>query len=373
MTDRPLRVLLISARADVGGGPLHVDLLARHLPADIERWIACPDEEPYASAWRSEPAVRGVISIPRRRFSLGALLRLASASRQWDINIVHSHGKGAGVYARLLKLLRPRLRVIHTVHGVHIGQYGPITRALYLIAERILKHLTSAFVHVSKGEQAQCLALGISSPSTSHVVYNGLPPMHAPGHASFPELTESSRPVILTLARFEHQKNMSLALEIATLAQRDHPDWLFVWAGDGPERAELERKAKNRTLTNVRFLGFAHQAANLLQVADVCLSTSRWEGLPYALIEACAMGVPIVASHVTGNDEVVIPNRNGLLYSLEDPGQGVAMISEILRDPRLKARLSQGGRELFQASFTLDESISRMASLYRGEPKPPQG
>ncbi len=369
MTERPLRILLISARADVGGGPLHVDLLARHLPVDIERWIACPEEEPYASAWRREPAIRGVISIPRRRFSLGALLRLANACRQWDIDIVHSHGKGAGVYSRLLKLLHPRLRVIHTVHGVHVGQYGPITRAAYLMAERILKHLTSAFVHVSKGEQAQCLALGISSPSTSHMVYNGLPPMPASGHAMLPEHAGSARPVIVTLARFEHQKNMRLALEIATLALREHPDWLFVWAGDGPERATLELQAQVRGLTNVRFLGFTSQATDLLQFADVVLSTSRWEGLPYALIEACAMGVPIVASQVTGNDEVVIPNRNGLLYSLEDPGQAVAMIKQILGDPRLKERLSKGGRALFQESFTLDESISRMVSVYHGEPE----
>ncbi len=365
MTERPLRILLISARADVGGGPFHVDLLARYLPPNIERWIACPDEEPYASAWKREPAVRGIISIPRRRFSPGALFSLAKACRQWDIDIVHSHGKGAGIYSRLLKLLRPRLRVIHTVHGVHVGQYGPLTRAVYLMAERILRHLTTAFVHVSEGEKRQCLALGISSASTSHVVYNGLPPTQASGHVVFAEFVVGHRPVILTLARFEYQKNMPLAMEIATLAQRVHPDWLFVWAGDGPGQAELQRQVKERKLTNVRFLGFTDKTANLLQVADVFLSTSLWEGLPYALIEACAAGVPIVASHVTGNDEVVIPNRNGFLYFLDNPGQAVTMINTILGDLELKARLSRGGKDLFLELFTLDQSIDHTVAVYR--------
>ena len=364
MTKRPLRLLLITARADVGGGPLHVDLLARHLPPDIERWIACPDEEPYASAWRSAAAVRGVFSIPRRRFSPAALFALARICRRWDMDIVHSHGKGAGLYSRLLKLLRPRLKVIHTVHGVHIGQYGPAVRAIYLLAERLLRRLTTAFVHVSNGEQARCLALGISVAHRSHVVYNGLPPVSTSGQGRVPELTGVSRPVILTLARFEHQKNMSLALEIAALAQRDHPEWSFVWAGDGPERARLERQAKERRLTNIRFLGFTHHATDLIRNADVVLSTSLWEGLPYALIEACALGVPIVASDVVGNDEVVIPNRNGFLFPLENPGAAVSMIHEILVDPGLMARLSQGAVEVYREYFTLDKSVNRIASLY---------
>jgi glycosyltransferase involved in cell wall biosynthesis len=342
-----------------------VDLLAKHLPPDIERWIACPDEEPYASAWRSSPAVRDVLSIPRRRFSLGTLFELARVCRQWDIEIVHSHGKGAGVYSRLLKLLRPRLKVIHTVHGVHIGQYGPVVRIIYLMTERLLRRLTTAFVHVSNGEQARCLKLGISAASRSHVVYNGLPPVQTSEKRQPPELANVSSPIILTLARFEHQKNMPLALEIAALAQRDHPEWSFVWAGDGPERAGLERQAQERGLTNIRFLGFTHRATDLIRDADVVLSTSLWEGLPYALIEACALGVPIVASDVVGNDEVVIPNRNGFLYPLEDPGMAVTMIREILADPGLRARLSQDAAEVYRESFTLDKSVSRIASLYR--------
>ena len=58
---------------------------------------------------------------------------------------------------------------------------------------------------------------------------------------------------------------MSLALEIAALAQRDHPEWSFVWAGDGPERAGLERQARERRLTNIRFLGFTHRATDLIR------------------------------------------------------------------------------------------------------------
>jgi glycosyltransferase involved in cell wall biosynthesis len=360
-----VRVLLITARADVGGGPYHVDLLARHLPADIERFVACPDEAPYAALWKHDPAVRGVVFIPRRRFSVISLLKLATACRQWRVDIVHSHGKGAGVYSRLLKLLCPGLKVIHTFHGVHVGQYGPVTKAVYLAVERVLRRLTDVFVNVSQEEQAQCVAYGMSTLETSHVVYNGLPPLEMPARNAFPDLVDESRPVVLTLARFEHQKNMPLAFDIATLASKTHPDWLFVWAGDGPGRATLERRARDEHLTSIRFLGFTDRRADLLAAADVFLSSSLWEGLPYALIEACSTGVPIVASRVTGNDEVVVPGRNGFLYPVDRPDQAVAMIGEILADSRLAERLSTGGREVFGKKFSLEKSIDQLASLYR--------
>lgn len=158
---------------------------------------------------------------------------------------------------------------------------------------------------------------------------------------------------------------MPLALEIAALARHDHPEWSFVWAGDGLERAALERQAQERGLFNIRFLGFSHRATDLIQNADVVLSTSLWEGLPYALIEACALGVPVVASDVVGNDEVVIPNRNGFLYPLESPAEAVSMLRDILTDPGLRARLARGAREVYEESFTLDTSVNRVASLYR--------
>ena len=368
MTVPPLRLLLITARADVGGGPYHVDLLVNHLPADIERWVACPDDAPYAARWAATATVRGVIDIPRRRFSVVALFALSRACRRLGIDVVHSHGKGAGLYARLLKLLNPRIRVVHTFHGVHTGQYGLVTRAAYLAVERVLRRLTTVFVNVSQGEQAQCLSVGMSTRDRSHVVHNGLP--LAPAPAPAPELQNEKRPIIVTLARFEHQKNMALAFDVAELAQRTHPDWLFVWAGDGPQRAALEQRARalaQRTASpsNIRFLGVTDHPAQLLAAATVFLSTSRWEGLPYALLEASSLGVPVVATQVVGNDEVVVPGRNGFLFPADRPDQAVAAIGQIVADAALRERLSQGGRAVVAERFSLARGIQQLVGLYR--------
>ncbi|MDP1858862.1 MAG: glycosyltransferase [Gemmatimonadaceae bacterium] len=364
MTRRPLRVLLITSRADVGGGPLHVDLLAQHLPKSVDRWIACPDEPPYMASWRTEPSVRGVLPIARRSFSVSDLLSLARACRRWGIDVVHSHGKAAGVYSRLLKLLLPRLRVLHTFHGVHIGQYGTVRRAAYLTVERLLRPLTDGFVCVSAGERRQCVALRLAAPDRTLVIHNGLPPLVAESDGEHCVPNGVDTPVIVTLARFEYQKHMSLALEIAALAHRQRRPWTFLWAGDGPERAGIQTRAGQLGLVNVRFLGSTNQRAELLASADVFLSTSRWEGLPYALIEASSMGVPIVATRVTGNDEVVTDGVNGYLFEPTDAAAALRALEKILTDQSLRARLSEGGRQITASRFSLQRSIDETARLY---------
>ncbi len=364
MITRPLRVLLITSRADIGGGPLHVDLLARHLPASVDRWIACPDEPPYMTAWRSAPSVRGVVPIARRSFTVGDLLSLARACRRWGIDVVHSHGKAAGVYSRLLKLILPHLRVLHTFHGVHIGQYGAVRRAAYLAAERLLRPLTDGFVCVSEGERRQCLALRISAPARTRVICNGLPPFAAEPYGVFILPDGVEHPVIVTLARFEYQKHMSLALEIAEIAQRQHRPWTFVWAGDGPERADIEARAGQLGLANICFLGPTNQPVELLAISDVFLSTSRWEGLPYALIEASSLGVPIVATRVTGNDEVVVDGMNGYLFEPTDVAAALEALDKILADRPLRAQLSEGGRRIAASRFSLQRSIDETTRLY---------
>lgn len=300
-------------------------------------------------------------------------MRLANACREHHIPIVHSHGKGAGLYARLLKLLVPSVRVVHTFHGVHLGEYGALSGFAYRLLERALRPLTAACVNVSRGEQRQCLALGFVSEQTSHVIYNGID-TDAVARAESPASANASpgaarpthTPVILTVARFHYQKHMGLALEIAEGARVSHPDWRFVWVGDGPELVDFQGEATRRGVHNVTFAGATNDVSAYLRSADVLLSTSRWEGLPYTLLEACAEGVPIVATNVVGNDEVVVPGVNGWLFAPDDPDEAMRRIAQIVGDETHRAQLADGGRQLAQSTFSLTRSIDALAKLYDG-------
>ena len=97
-----MKILLITVRSDFGGGPRHVDQLINNLPQNIEIYVAYPqDGTPYGQEWNSNSRIKSRINIPFRKFSTKTLFEIAKFIKENSINIVHSHGNGAGVYSRV--------------------------------------------------------------------------------------------------------------------------------------------------------------------------------------------------------------------------------------------------------------------------------
>lgn len=114
-----MNVLYITVRSDFGGGPRHIDQLVEWMPKDINVFMAYPkDGCPYGLRWESNNRIKETIFIPYRKFSLKSLSKLKHFIKDNKIDIVHSHGNGAGIYSRLLKILCPSVAVIHTFHGI---------------------------------------------------------------------------------------------------------------------------------------------------------------------------------------------------------------------------------------------------------------
>lgn len=359
MTARSKRVLLITLRADHGGGPRHVDLLLQGLTESHEVWLACPKDEPYYSKWLASGA-NGIYVLPHRKFTLMALLGLVRFILRERITLVHSHGKGAGVYSRLAKLLLPFVRVIHTLHGVHIGNYSGAKKGLYILFERWASLLTSGIINVSHGEQALCLELKLFKKEKSRVIYNGSPP--APAISRHRCAGEKSRIVVATISRFDFQKNMRLAFEIASL-MRDEKEYLFLWLGDGDDAAGLKELSLEAGLENIVFAGFQDDVGSYLAQSDIYLSTSRWEGLPIAVIEALSFGIPVIASDVVGNTEVVEHGYNGFLYDVNQPEAAVRHLLS-LKAEHLRSSLSLNAKAYYGANFTLEQMLHSVRDIY---------
>lgn len=172
-----MKVLLITVRSDFGGGPRHVDQLIQYLPTEVELYMAYPiDGEPYAKKWSQDKRIKDTIHIPYRKFSLTVLLRLGNFVRRNHIDIVHSHGNGAGIYSRILKILYPKIKVIHTFHGITDNYNNKIKKVVNVTVGRLLKPLTDQFILVSKGEFRLCQSLRALRADCSHIIYNGITP-----------------------------------------------------------------------------------------------------------------------------------------------------------------------------------------------------
>ncbi|WP_242927111.1 glycosyltransferase [Pontibacter vulgaris] len=356
-------ILLITVRADHGGGPRHVDLLINNITSNYRIFVACPADKPYFEEWKGNNVVEDIFLLPHRKFKSKYLIKLANYIAANNITIVHSHGKGAGVYARLLKLFNANLKVIHTFHGVHTMNYGSAARKVYHVYERIANKLTDKFINVSYGERDICLANKYLTLDKQVTIYNGVPDLAALDIEDDPSHKQKFR--VVTLSRFDIQKNMHLAFEIAKLLQ-SNSGIEFLWVGDGEDKEALEREAEKEGINNIIFTGFSKEPEVYLKSAHLYLSTSRWEGLPLALIEAASLSIPIVATDVTGNNEVVQNGVNGYLYEPNSPAAAAKRILDLSLDKGTYKSLAINSRTIYENYFTVDKMVASTEQVYNG-------
>lgn len=361
-----LKVLHVTASASHGGGGEHLWQLLRHLPAHgVTSCVAAPRDEPYWRRFAECVGEAAMLEIPHRSFRPGALFALASFARAQGAHILHSHGKGAGLYARLAGLLAG-IPCVHTFHGIHRGTMGPGSWWLYTQLERALGRATRACIAVSAGEREQILRLGFCPAQRLRLIPNGVfCPRQEPGPA--PE----QRRDIIHATRFDPAQKNSEALVPIALALRQAGQlerFRFIVLGDGPRQATIEAEVERRGLReHFGFMGAVPSIRPFLKQALCCLSTSRWEGLPLALLEAMSEAVPVVATDVVGNRDAVAHGRTGLLFPLDAPEEAATALMRLCGEPGLWARLSQGARQRAGQEFRVEAMAAATASVYHAE------
>ena len=348
-----MRVLLITVRSDFGGGPRHVNQLIEHLSSDIELFVAYPENgDPYAQMWKNNSRIAGSIFIPYRRLSVATLFKLRRFVQENSIDIIHSHGNGAGVYSRLMRLLGVKAKIIHTFHGVTDNYTSKLKKIFMKISGKFFSLCTDKFVLVSKGEFALAKKMGFLKEEKSIVIYNGIEPLG--------DRILSDRFNIVTLSRFDYQKNMDYAYEIA-VALKDE-DIYFTWVGDGPDFERLKQRAESEKL-KVLFTGFSNTPVDYLKNASIYLSTSRFEGLPYALIEASSVGLPIVATNVVGNNETLEDGVSGFLFDSKE--SAIDKILSLKKNRQMLEKMSAQAKMFFERNFAQAKMLDKIESLYK--------
>jgi glycosyltransferase involved in cell wall biosynthesis len=149
----------------------------------------------------------------------------------------------------------------------------------------------------------------------------------------------------------------------SAMPRRDTATLLIV--GDGPLRPELEREAAECGLDrSVRFLGSHADVTTFYRIADVFVLPSVTEGLSNALLEAMAAGLPVVASDVAGNREVIEDGVNGVLVDWADPGAAAGVVLRLLDDAELRRRVGEAARRC-AGRFTIASVAERYCRLYQ--------
>jgi glycosyltransferase involved in cell wall biosynthesis len=172
---------------------------------------------------------------------------------------------------------------------------------------------------------------------------------------------ERNRPLVLVPARLDGQKG-----HVHLLAAAEHvPDAVFALAGEGAERDRLHELARGLGVQDrVVFLGQRHDVAELLAVCDVVVLPSLDEGLSVAVLEAMAVGRPVVASAVGGTPEAVHDGVTGLLVPPANPAQLAAAIRRVIEDRALAERLGDAARARAETAFSASTMVERISAVY---------
>ncbi|WP_433500942.1 glycosyltransferase [Sphaerimonospora sp. CA-214678] len=350
MTEPRRRILLVLGTS-AGGVGAHVRMLAAGLAGRGHTVIvAGPRSTEEAFGFTASGARFAEVPIadrPNPRHDLASAARLRALVR--DADAVHAHGLRAGALTALAGVgagSRPRLVV--TLHNAVTagGAVGAVYRALEVIVARRADHVL--VVSPDLGDRMR--ARGAERVEAAVVP---APPLAEPARSADEVRADlarraggsaADRPVLLTVARLAQQKGLETLLDAAAGPYPGDP--LFVVAGDGPLRPELQARIDAEGLP-VLLYGWA-APADLLQVAAAVVVPSRWEGQPLGVQEALRAGRPIVATRVGGIPDMV--RDAAVLVPVGDPVALRTAIAGLLGDPGSAARLARAsarrGREL---------------------------
>lgn len=298
-----MRVLILTLRSDMGGGPRHVFDLLKAIRGlkDVQVFLASPLQAPFGPVFKCDSA--GFIELPHRSFSLSHFFRLIRFCQENKIEVIHSHGRGAGIYSRLLKFFG--YPIVHTYHGIHIEK-NYIGRVKYFV-DLFLERLTDTQIFVSNDEFQYAQKHHLGSHSHSVIINNGIP---TPEKRSSPSVSFYR---LGTIARLAHIKGIDNLLHNFSdlLKSSQKPYQLFI-AGDGEDRITLTTLVKSLDLEkSVTFLGEVKEPYSFLSSIDIYVSASRREGLPLSILEAMSFGLPCVLSEVPGHQSFI--ERNAAL------------------------------------------------------------
>jgi glycosyltransferase involved in cell wall biosynthesis len=250
---------------------------------------------------------------------------------------------------------------------------GLMTSRPAVAFERVLGTMTERFIAVSAGEAERVEALKLVPARRIVVIPNGITPappatMHgAPrdelrGRLGLPAGT----PLVATVARLAGQKAPEEFVRACAAVARRRPGAHFLLVGLGPQQRRVDREVAAHRLGG-RFHQIAHlaDAAAVMGQFDVFVLLSRYEGGPYAPLEAMRAGVPVVLSDVVGNHDTVIDGVSGFLTPYGDAEAAAVAVIRLLDDAALRAAMVAAAGAHLRQEFDIDRMGERMTALYR--------
>lgn len=340
-----MKILHVITRSDLGGAQSVVINLANSMCREHEITVIAGEDGPMWDALDSKirkikikEIVRSVSIVK----DLKALYKLRKLYTSINPDVIHLHSSKIGVLGRLAF---PKEKTVYSVHG-----FDSIRLAYrkFLPLEKLLKNRCKAIVLASNYDKQNIINEGIKD--NLHIIYNGVPTPE-PEAGLFIEGVEEYEKVVMCIARISPQKRFESYVEIAKLL----PQYAFVWIGAEKEYADLP--------DNVFCLMGVPNAKKYIQLADIFVLPTNYEGIPIVIVDALSYGKPVVSSDVGGISEIVLNDQNGYVVDNED-AVFAEKISHILGKDETYKEFSEKSSEIFHENLTLEKMIDEYTRVY---------
>jgi len=372
---RPIRVLRIISRMNVGGPAVQISGLMRGLDSTAfdHRLLTghCDENESdYIINVAKDVNVTRIDGLGRSIkpvSDLGALISIIRIIRDYKPDIIHTHTAKAGVIGRIASILsRHRSFRVHTFHGHLLHGYFSRTKTNSIIlVERILGYFSNNLIAVGQKVQQDLINAGIGDVEKFQIIPPGLQLEDIPSQIEAKKILGLDPDFLYCslIGRVTNIKRPDRFLEVVEELRKRNVNVKFFIAGSGNLLAETSEKIKLEDLA-VKCLGWRSDIEVVLAASDIVLLTSDNEGTPLSLIQAGMVGVPVVSTDVGSVSDIVLNGKTGLVRSLNIQDLADA-VESLVEDLSLRQSLGSEAKSFTLKNFSVGRLVADHENLYR--------
>ena len=367
-----MRILYVITLPDIGGAQTHL------LEVACAMQKSGHDVQIVAGkyGWLTEQLAKKGIEISVidelvREISLkkdwATVYKIRNIIKKWHPDIVHCHSSKAGIVGRIAAFMEG-VPSVFTAHGWAFTEGVPFfKRVLYSVIENIMLNITSKCFCVSEYDRCLAKKWFLRDSHKIITVHNGIGDDGLQRDAIVRMLDNGSILRLIMVGRFSKQKDHMLLIKSVYDINKKYPGQVHLsLVGDGDLFAAANQYVVANNLGDfIVLLGESTCVDSLLTQSDVFCLISNYEGLPISIIEAMRAGLPVIASDVGGNNELVVDGVNGYLVSRGDRKGLVQAIEKLIKDRTLITEFGKRSQEKFRMEFAFSAMMQKIESAYR--------
>lgn len=285
---------------------------------------------------------------------IARLRRLTQIFQDGQFDIVHTHNTLPHFYGALAARMAGIPVVVNSQHGRGCGN-GWKAKLQFRLANR----LSDRVVGVSEDAAELCRRDDTRSAHRTIAIWNGVDLDRFEYHGP------AAQPIAISVARLSPEKDFATLIRAVWILVKDCPEFRLKIVGDGAERSKLEGLVDELNLNDhVEFLGERSDISELLSQAGFFVSSSRTEGISLTLLEAMAVGLPVVTTRVGGNPEIVVDGKTGRLVAAESPEELALAMRDLLKEREAWPVFGELGRQRVEQHFNVRSMVRQYEDLY---------